>query len=151
MGIQRRMLLLVAAVAPWGGVGLHAAGGSTQAPPPASHETRKGAALSGSWGGEGISLEVTEAGARIEYDCAHGTVDRRIVPDARGRFDLPGTHVEEHGGPVRAAPAGGFPVRYAGRVDGSEMELTVTRAADGEVIGTYSLVRAREPSIVKCR
>ncbi len=108
-------------------------------------------ALSGSWGGEGIGLEITEEGARVEYDCAHGTVDHRIVPDRRGRFEARGMHSEERGGPAREAPVGGYPVRYAGRVEGNEMKLKVTRAADGDVIGNFSLIRAREPSIVKCR
>ena len=148
---RRRMLLLLAVAAFWGVVAFHASGGGIPVPPPESRATRKDVALSGSWGGEGIRLEVTGEGARVEYDCAHGTVDRRIAPDGRGVFDVPGTHVEEHGGPVREAPSGSYPVRYAGRVDGNEMTLTVTRAADGDVIGTFSLARGREPSIVKCR
>ena len=55
----------------------------------------------GIWAGEHISLEVTEQGAKVEYDCAHGTIPRRILVDRRGRFDVAGQHFAEHGGPVR--------------------------------------------------
>jgi hypothetical protein len=108
--------------------------------------------ITGSWSGEHISLELKGDGARVEYDCAHGTVDRAIVPDRKGRFDVRGTHVEEHGGPVRREePAEGSPVRFRGRVSGTEMEFTVTRISDGEVIGTFTLERGRESSLMKCR
>jgi hypothetical protein len=106
----------------------------------------------GTWGGEHISLEVTEGGARVEYDCAHGTIGRRIVPDRKGRFDVPGTYVEESGGPVReGARPKSYPARYTGRVSGERMSLTVTRGDSQKVIGKYTLVRGREPELVKCR
>ncbi|MCA1635081.1 MAG: hypothetical protein LC802_15675 [Acidobacteria bacterium] len=106
----------------------------------------------GSWGGEHVGLEVTERGATIEYDCAHGTIGRRIVPDRSGRFDVPGTHTEESGGPIRQdARARGYAVRYTGRVRGRQMSVTVRRGDTGKVIGTYKLVRGQEPSIFKCR
>lgn len=106
----------------------------------------------GVWGGEHIRFEVTERGARIEYDCAHGTVEGRIVVDGRGRFSVEGRHYEEHGGPVRAGEeSAGYRVRLSGRVGGSLMKLTVTRAGTRRVVGTFSLARDREADIVKCR
>ena len=116
---------------------------------------RKGApeALTpGVWGGEHIRFEVTERGANVEYDCAHGTVEGRIVVDGRGRFSVKGTHYEEHGGPSRLGEdAGGYAVRLSGSVGGSLMRLTVTRAGTRRVVGTFDLARDREPFIVKCR
>ena len=106
----------------------------------------------GVWGGAHIRFEVTEGGARIEYDCAHGTVEGRIVVDARGRFNVYGTHHEERGGPVRSDDSGaGYRVRLSGRVGGSLLKLTVTRPDTKEVIGTFDLARDREPELVKCR
>ncbi|HEX8852205.1 MAG TPA: hypothetical protein VF754_01890 [Pyrinomonadaceae bacterium] len=106
----------------------------------------------GIWGGEHISLEVTEGGARIEYDCAHGTIDRALSLDRRGRFDVKGTHVEERGGPVReGASERGYPVRFTGQVSGRKMKLTVRRTDTKELIGTFTLVRGQEPFLVKCR
>ncbi len=106
----------------------------------------------GVWGGRHIRFEVTEDGGRVEYDCAHGTVEGKIVVDARGRFSVYGTHYEEHGGPSRPGEeANGYRVRLSGRVGGSLMKLTVTRAGTREVVGTFNLARDREPFIVKCR
>jgi hypothetical protein len=114
------------------------------------------ALIPGVWGGEHIQFTVTETGARVEYDCAHGTVEGKIVVDAQGRFNVYGRHVEEHGGPVRPTEveeegASGYRVRLSGRVGGSLMKLTVTRADTREVIGTFNLARDREPVLVKCR
>lgn len=106
----------------------------------------------GVWGGEHIRFEVTESGASVEYDCAHGTVEGKIVVDAQGRFSVYGTHYEERGGPVRPGDdARGYRVRLSGRVGGSLMKLTVTRAGTRKVIGTFNLARDREAMIVKCR
>jgi hypothetical protein len=106
----------------------------------------------GVWGGEHIRFEVTEAGASVEYDCAHGKVEGKIVVDSQGRFDVYGLHYEERGGPARPGDdAAGYRVRLSGRVGGSLMKLTVTRAGTRRVVGTFDLARDREPMIVKCR
>jgi hypothetical protein len=106
----------------------------------------------GVWGGEHIRFEVSERGATVEYDCAHGTVEGRIVVDGRGRFSVAGTHYEERGGPSRPGEeAGGYPVRLSGSVGGSLMKLTVTRVDTKEVLGTFALGRDREAGLVKCR
>jgi len=106
----------------------------------------------GLWGGEHISLEVTERGASVEYDCAHGTIDVKIVLDRRGRFNVPGTHVEERGGPVRENERlNSYPVRFTGRISGKKMGLTVTRSDTKKIIGSFTLVHGQEPLLVKCR
>ncbi len=126
-----------------------AAGGGAAATP----QARAADALTpGVWGGRHIRFEVTERGADIEYDCAHGRVEGRIVVDARGRFNVTGMHYEERGGPVRpGGQAPGYRVRLSGVVGGSLLKLTVTRAGTRRVIGTFSLGRDREPELVKCR
>ena len=110
------------------------------------------ALMPGVWGGRHIRFEVTEGGARIEYDCAPGTIEGPVVVDARGRFNVYGTHHEERGGPVHSDDSGaGYRVRLSGRVGGSLLKLTVTRPDTKEVIGTFDLARDREPELVKCR
>jgi hypothetical protein len=120
------------------------------------HRVGRGRAASaltpGTWGGKHIRLEVTERGATIEYDCAHGVVEQRIVVDRAGRFSVAGTHYEEHGGPVHASDTeSGYPVRLNGRVGGSLLKLTVTRAGTKKSIGVFNLVRGGEAQIMKCR
>lgn len=104
----------------------------------------------GVWGGAHIRFEVTDGGATIEYDCAHGTIDGRILVDSAGRFSVAGRHFPEHGGPVREGEgSNGQPVRINGRVGGSLMHLTVTRA--GTSLGSFDLTRDNEGRVFKCR
>ena len=106
----------------------------------------------GTWGGEHISLEVTAHGGQVEYDCAHGTIDQKIVPDARGRFDLRGTHVREHGGPVRKdETADSHPARFNGQIKDNTMTLTVTESDTKETVGTFTLIYGQQPHLMKCR
>ena len=57
------------------------------------------------WGGTGIQLTVNDATATVEFDCAHGTIDQPLLIDQDGRFDIPGTFVREHGGPIQEGEA----------------------------------------------
>jgi hypothetical protein len=108
--------------------------------------------LPGVWGGKHIRFEVTDNGATVEFDCAQATAEGRIVVDRAGRFSVAGTYNEEHGGPVRSdESSAGVPVRFSGRVGGSLMTLTITRAGTREAIGTFALTRDRETRLVKCR
>ena len=127
------------------------------APEPQTRRRRGGrrradSLLPGVWGGKHVRFEVTEGGASVEFDCAHATVEGPVVVDRAGRFSAAATYYAEHGGPVRAdESANGFPVRLTGRVGGSLMKLTVTRAGTRRSLGSFSLARDREPELFKCR
>src|SRR3954469_23646810 len=60
---------------------------------------QSGLARRGVWGGEHISLTVGSKDAKLEYDCAHGTIDQPLKFDNHGRFNVSGTHTWESGGP----------------------------------------------------
>ena len=81
--------------------------------------------LAGEWGGPHIRLIASDAGARVEYDCATGSIDDPLRPDGEGRFESRGSYVEERGGPVlRGEPAPKpRPARYRGWTDGTDMRL----------------------------
>lgn len=116
------------------------------------HILGKQGLLVGLWGGEHISLQVTEHGATVEYDCGHGTISRRIFLDRQGRFDVQGTHFEEHGGPIRETEQlNSYPVRFTGRIRGKIMKLTVRRGDTRELIGVFTLIYGQEPLLIKCR
>jgi hypothetical protein len=101
------------------------------------------------WAGEHIILKVSEKGADVEFDCAHGQVTQPITLDKHGDFDVAGTFTPEHGGPVRRDenPASAS-ARYSGHVDGDTMSLTVSLGK--EKVGTYALVRGSRPRLTKC-
>ena len=105
----------------------------------------------GAWGAIGIAMEVTESGARIEYDCARGTIDQPLLLDTEGRFDVKGLHFREHGGPVREGEESrGQPVRYTGQVTGDNMTLAITPEGSDTVISSHTLVRGKSGRVHKC-
>ena len=105
----------------------------------------------GTWGGTSIRLDVTTQGATIEYDCAHGTIDEPLTTDRDGRFTAAGTHVREHGGPIRQdEQSDRHPARYQGRLTGDSLRLTVTLTDSLQDIGTFTLTRGATGRVLKC-
>jgi hypothetical protein len=105
----------------------------------------------GSWGGQHVGLTVTAAATTIEFDCAHGRIEGAIPLDARGRFDVSGTFVLEHGGPARPDEvADTRRARYVGSTAGSVMDLTVTITEPTGDVGTFSLALGQTGHFVKC-
>src|SRR6266566_7022859 len=82
--------------------------------------------LVGLWGGDHISLEIDGNGATLDYDCAHGTITQKIVPDQSGKFEVKGFHMKEHPGPTRQGEEEGEPATYKGSLHDKTMILTVT-------------------------
>jgi len=105
----------------------------------------------GQWGGPHLEMEVTEAGARLELDCARGSIGEPLNLDAGGRFDLKGTYVQEQPGPEREGEGQeGAPARYKGRVEGKTMTLTITLLEGDRSVGTYTLTRGKRGRLWKC-
>jgi hypothetical protein len=103
------------------------------------------------WGGDHVKLEMMRTGATVEFDCARGTIDSPIKPDAKGNFRIKGTFTAERGGPDRgdATPSKQKAI-YSGTIKGDAMTLSVAVRGDDEVV-SYTLVRGQEPNLVKCR
>jgi hypothetical protein len=101
------------------------------------------------WGGQGAILEVTDAGAEIEFDCAHGRIDGPVPLGANGRFDLPGSFTPQHAGPSRDGDPHASGVRYVGVVEGDQLTLTVRKGE--ETLGAFVLRRGTRPPLRKCR
>jgi len=105
----------------------------------------------GTWGGPSIRLDATAQGAAIEYDCAHGTIDEPLVTDRDGRFTLAGTHVREHGGPIRQdEQPDRHPARYQGQLTTNTLRLTVTLTDLQQNVGTFTLMRGAAGRVFKC-
>ncbi|MBD0370067.1 MAG: hypothetical protein ICV60_04480 [Pyrinomonadaceae bacterium] len=102
----------------------------------------------GIWGGEHIRLQITDKGAKVEFDCAHGTIDAPVVLNSKGRFDVGGGFVPERS---RREEANNRPARYAGEVDDDTMTLTVTLTDSSEKVGPFTLNRGSQGRLFKCR
>jgi hypothetical protein len=106
----------------------------------------------GDWGGEHIRMQITGSGVAIEYDCAYGNIDSSIELEQKGDFEISGTYVMESGGPVTSdSKPNSCPARYKGHVKGNNMTLTVTLTDSQVDVGTFNLVRGKEPNLFKCR
>jgi hypothetical protein len=105
----------------------------------------------GVWAGEHISMEVTAQKTTIEYDCAHATIDRSIILDRYGRFNVSGRQFSEHGGPVRQEDEEGYPARFSGQVKGNAMTLRVENSPTKELIGNFTVVYGAQPRLFKCK
>ncbi len=105
----------------------------------------------GIWGGNHAGLTVTETGAHLELDCAHGDISQPLMMDANGNVSVDGVFVQEHGGPIRVGEDEvKKPARYAGKVTGDTMTLDVTLTDTQETIGTFSLTYKSTGRVVKC-
>lgn len=104
------------------------------------------------WGGDHIEMEVTSAGARVEFDCAQGTIDARLRPNAKGAFKVKGTFTPGRSGPI----AGNEGPRtrkatYQGTIEGDTMTLWILVQGEKSPIGTYTLIRGQRGDVRKCR
>jgi hypothetical protein len=117
---------------------------------PTTDPNPPGETLTGAWGGLHVLLNLSADGGRIEYDCAQGTIDQPVRPDASGAFHVRGQHTQHQGGPARVADEPPAPKQalYDGTVTGDRMQLRVS--IDGEAIGNYALQRGADPQMVHC-
>jgi len=107
--------------------------------------------MQGNWGGEGVAMDVGDAGATIEFDCAHGTISESILLSADGKFSAKGTYAREHPGPVRQGEdVNGKPAVYSGSVNNETMTMKVVVEGTNEVVGPYTLAKGKIGRIRKC-
>lgn len=79
----------------------------------------------GTWGGAGVELHVTAAGATMPdlAGCFEVRIDQPLVMDRSGRFDVDGTWVNF---PLGSRPGNRWPGHFSGVVNGTRMTLTAT-------------------------
>lgn len=106
--------------------------------------------MTGTWGGDHVTITVGAASAILAYDCGHGTIDEPFVTDAKGTFNLVGTHVPESPGPVRPGEPVSHPALYKGTTDGKTMVFTATETDTGLLLGTFVLTHGVAGRLVNC-
>lgn len=104
------------------------------------------------WGGDHIDMEITDAAARFEFDCATGAVSAAIRPDAKGAFKAEGTFLPERSGPSRDdGKARGLKATYSGTIIKDLMTLRVVVDGQDPKGTTYQLTRGQHGNLRKCR
>lgn len=103
--------------------------------------------ISGTWGGDNAALIADDTSAHAHIDCSYGNVHQQIVPDALGRFDVPGEYN------ITAFPVDRgilHPARFTGSVSGSTMTLLVTLTDTAVTRGPVELTFGQEPKLGPC-
>jgi len=107
--------------------------------------------ISGLWGGQGISMEVSDSGATLDFDCASGSITEPIAPDSAGKFSVKGRFARQHPGPTREDENNaGEPAIYSGVVDGENLTLTITLTKNSEKAGSFTLAHGKIGRIRRC-
>jgi hypothetical protein len=105
----------------------------------------------GEWAGPRAHLDVQEKGARLELDCAHGTLDGALRLDRAGRFRAKGLLQREGGAQMaqEGAPEG-RPAQYSGILKGDVLTLSIL-TEDDQKLGPFTLERGGRAELVKCQ
>jgi hypothetical protein len=104
-------------------------------------------AVQGTWGGENAGLIADDSSAHVHIGCTYGNIPQQIIPDAEGRFDVPGLqNITAH--PVDLGVL--HPARFSGRIQYSRMTLTVTLTDTAVVLGPIQLAYGKEPRMGPC-
>lgn len=105
----------------------------------------------GAWGGDHISMTVTGTGAHLEFDCAHAEIPSAITLDRLNQFDVAGTYVREHGGPIRLGEIpDSHPAEFVGLVASATMTLTIRLSDINVAVGAFTLVSGSSGRVFKC-
>ena len=122
---------------------------TNSSPSPATGTANANQDLSGVWGGLHVTLEISSDSARLEFDCADGSIKDPILLDSAGHFDVVGSYNRQGPGPTRQGVNTASDARYSGTIDGDTMKLRVQLPGSPE-IPEFSLTRGRAGKVTKC-
>jgi hypothetical protein len=103
----------------------------------------------GDWGGSEVAMSVTENGATIQFDCANGTITKKLGTKRDGTFTAEGTYMRNGPGPIRVGQEG-LAVTFKGKVTGQVMKLTMTDVKTGEILGDYTVTKGQSTRLHRC-
>ncbi len=106
--------------------------------------------LFGSWGGPHAGIQFEGGLAKVELDCASGTIDAPVYPAKDGSFTAKGTLRTGTGGPVRVGQIfRSQRATYSGTVVKDLMTLNIG-LEDGNSSGPFTLTRGAQPLLTRC-
>jgi hypothetical protein len=103
----------------------------------------------GVWGGPDVRMDVTDAGASLQFSCSSGTIDESPVA-SEGQFQLKGTFTRQTPGPTRENGPEPQPATYRGSIENQKMTLTVTLASSKEQVGSFTLEFGKPGRVRRC-
>ena len=104
------------------------------------------------WGGMHVSMDTTDQGATLDFDCAHGAVLEPIKPNAEGEFSAKGTYTPMRGGPVKKnSPPRDLPAVYKGKINGDTMQLEILLDNKELQPEPFTLTRGRTGRVMHCQ
>ena len=109
-----------------------------------------GTAQTAMWGGDHVRINVTVAGADLDFDCAAGTITE-TVPETDGTFRLRGTFTPGPSGPSRDDRSRTVAAMYSGTIERNTMTLHIVLDGQDREVAQYSLLRDRDGTVRKCR
>jgi hypothetical protein len=122
---------------------------TNSSPSPATRTTNANQNLSGLWGGLHVTLEISNDNARLEFDCASGSIKDPFLLDSSGHFDVVGSYDRQGPGPTRQGAKTESDARYSGTINGDTMKLSVQLPGSSENL-EYSLTRGHPGKVTKC-
>jgi hypothetical protein len=104
----------------------------------------------GNWGGQGIAVLATETQVTLEFNCASGTINKKVMLNS-GIFSEKGTFTQFSGNiPINTNFPDPKPVLYEGNVSGNNLSLTI-KSEDGKtVLEKYNIVKNVTGNLVRC-
>ena len=110
-----------------------------------------GTLLTGTWGGENVSLILEDADAHVHIGCTNGDFPAPLSVDADGRINVSGSYVLR-AYPIQVGPS--LPAQLAGVVDGRRLTFTVAVNDTVEkklvVLGPVTVTFNVEPRMGPC-
>jgi hypothetical protein len=105
----------------------------------------------GKWGGVNIELDVTDSGAQLQFNCAHGNIQGRIMTTPDGRFEATGEVIGYIGvepppnwRPIR------IPAIYNGTITQNSLSIRITEQLTGKEIATFNLTKDADATFTAC-
>ena len=110
-----------------------------------------GALPIGTWGGDSGGMIVGDTAMHLHIKCTYGDVSGRVPIGANGQFDIAGSYMLR-AYPIAVGPS--MPARFTGRLDGSDVTVTVTVNDTVEkktvVLGPVTVTYGKEPKLGPC-
>lgn len=108
------------------------------------------AVSTGSWGGDGIRLEIENNSSALQFACADGVITERLFQDADGNFSATGTFTRRTPGPQREGGNAAQMASFVGRITGRSMTIKIELTDSKSQVGEFSLELDKKVRLQRC-